>query len=477
MDFLSTAALTAFLLQAHLLVSLNAQDLVIFKSGNEVLGRILADEGDTLQFLVPSGKIPIQKGALTKIDRSRPFDRYLLYGWKLVNKKDFAQAETVYREGIRQFGDDAAQKESMVSGLLEVGRGFLSQRRYEQGREALAALLQADPENAEGRKLLDETERMCRKIRKEIGGFRRVLEETPDNDFARFHLGMRLESLGETDKAREEYLSIIKRYPQLNPKKFDGRIDYLRAFIRKHMVVSEEEAKPAQSPQAFTESLPGEWKKLREARLLIFHHNYDLAKEVAGKANEVLVKVEKELRVTSDELPYIIYIYRNHQEYAEATGMPGTAGYCEKARVIHLYQTAPRLVRSVLPHELAHATLYRRFSRLPSWLDEGIAVRYEWGANIYYSRIKRFFEKGETFPIGELFKQKASKLFGSKREIFYAQCYTLVDFLHNEVGGWDALFRFTRTVSEGKLESALKQVYGMESPQELEKRWKRYMEL
>ena len=454
-----------------------SQDLVTLKNGNQLTGRIRSQEDSRIELLLPSGTVRLLRSEIRSIDGSRPFERYLEYGQALRRKEDFKQAAEVYLEGAAKYGADPKQKGPLLTGLLESGKGLLRARRFVESRSASRRLLEMDPKSPDGRKLLIISERMCRKIEKEISGFQHALSERPENDFARYHLGLRYESLGQTDRARQEYETILKRYP-VDLKQFRGKIHLLRGFIGRHLVVSEESSAPPEAAETPRGTTSDRFGRHQSSRVAIYHYNQELAEEVAQVAEELIPKLEAEFEIAPDRRPYVIFIYRDEAEYIEATGRKGTAGYCEAARKIHLHQATPRLLRSVLPHELTHATLYRRFKGLPSWLDEGLAVRNEKGSGIYLDRVKEWMEAGTTFRFNELAKKRVLKLGAEERTVFYGQSYTLVDFLYQEHGGRDKLLRFMEAASSGKdADSTLKEIYELKGMEELEILWKSYMEL
>jgi hypothetical protein len=251
----------------------------------------------------------------------------------------------------------------------------------------------------------------------------------------------------------------------------------MRGFIKRHMVVSEEEVNAGANEKKYSKNLR-QMEGLKSPRAIIYHYNRRLALDVVKVVDKVLPRIEKEFNVPTDRLPYTIFIYRDEKEYAEATSLPGSAGYAAGPRKIHLYQTAPRMLNSVLPHELVHATLYRQYRSLPSWLDEGLAVRYEQGPGIYYDRVKQWMKDNTTYPFKEFMKKSALRLSDDNRRVFYGQAYTLVDFLYLEHGGRKGMLEFLSAISRTKnVEASLRQVYGLKALSGFEQQWRKFMEL
>jgi tetratricopeptide (TPR) repeat protein len=462
------------------------QDLILLKNGNQISGRIAEEKDGCLEVLLPGGRVRLEAASVREIDRSRPFERYVAYGKGLLAKKDYRQAEQVYLEGIGAFGGDPTKKAPLMAGLVECGRSFLQERCYEDSRRVLGRVVELEPGHVEGQEQLAAAERMCRKIRKEISGFLHILEKDPDNDFARYHVGLRYESLGETEKARAEYERILKRYP-VDLKEFNGEVHRLRGFIGRHLVVEEVTLAPA-GRKGETAASSKEFRRLKSARTIIYHYDPKLAAEAARIADELIPALEKEFDIPADDRPYLIFIYQTNEEYNDATGKEGTTGYTEGARKVHLYQTEPGLLDTVLPHELTHSTLYRRYTGLPSWLDEGLAGRNERGHGVYYDRVKLWLAEGKALPFDQLLKKDVIRLAPDERKVFYGQACTLADFLYQEYGGQkkmlELLKAFAGNASAGNTgagrkdtETALKAAYGFSQLSELETLWRKYMEL
>lgn len=472
----SSSTLVTLLASVAFLNTGAAQDLITLRNGNQLTGRIASQKESTLELLVPAGRVKLETGSIREIDQSRPFERYLTYGWSLLKKSDFPQAEIVYSEGLEKHGADAARRDALLAGLLEAGRGFLKARRYEDGRRTIGRLLEVAPDHQKGLEERATAESMCRKIRRELSGFQHLIEKQPRNDFARYHLGLRYESLGQTDKAREEYQEILRHYP-VDLDQFQGEVHRLRGFISRHLVVKEVTLTPTPRTGEPPESSEKR-QRLRTARTAIFHWSPKVARDLARIADEAIRKLEKEFEIPADERAYLVFVHRTREEYNETTGAEGTTGYSEGARKIHLYQTEPALLDAIFPHELVHATLYRRYTGLPSWLDEGLAVRYEGGHGLYYDRVKSWLAEGKVLPFDELLKKKAARLSAEDRKLFYGQAYTLVDFLYQEHGGREKMVQFLLAVSGGgEAEAGLKKVYGFSSVNELEALWRKYLEL
>ncbi len=179
-----------------------------------------------------------------------------------------------------------------------------------------------------------------------------------------------------------------------------------------------------------------------------------------------------------------IYIYKNKEEYAAKTGnAPWSRGAAILTkRTIVSYEDAPDFLESVLPHELAHL-IFRDFvgdtnSRIPLWLDEGVAMaqerlkRGELDAWIHRMiREKKWIEMKTFMEVRSL-----AKASGNQAAMFYAQAESMARFLIEDYGS--ARFAaFCRSLRDSQApEEALRKNYPKAFPdlKSFENRWVEY---
>ncbi len=131
---------------------------------------------------------------------------------------------------------------------------------------------------------------------------------------------------------------------------------------------------------------------------------------------------------------------------------------------IQLYQTAPELTESALPHELTHVRLAASphfHEGLPLWLQEGVATSAE-SEQSRASKARKFLKAvaaGEAIPVTEVFAAKTYPA-GDASDVFYAESLGIVESLVAEYGTrrfWD----FADALAGGDQEAALASVYGL----------------
>lgn len=139
--------------------------------------------------------------------------------------------------------------------------------------------------------------------------------------------------------------------------------------------------------------------------------------------------------------------------------------------------TSPRLaVNETLKHEIAHAvfaTKYPHPDRLPSWLEEGIASRYD-DAPRQQAREQLLRSWARTGRGARLTQVLESDDLRSFDENSYAAATSLVSFLLTR-GDEQALLRFGEYGQRSGWTAALQLHYGIESVQLLETQWREWL--
>jgi hypothetical protein len=135
--------------------------------------------------------------------------------------------------------------------------------------------------------------------------------------------------------------------------------------------------------------------------------------------------------------------------------------------------TSPRLaVSETLKHEIAHAVLATRYAhpnRLPSWLEEGIASRYDDEAR-RASREQLLRSWARTGRAANLALVLELDDLQSFDENSYAAATSLVSFLLTR-GDAQTLLRFGEDGQRRGWAAALQSSYGVESLQALQSQW------
>jgi hypothetical protein len=143
------------------------------------------------------------------------------------------------------------------------------------------------------------------------------------------------------------------------------------------------------------------------------------------------------------------------------------------SRRIDLRGDHPRMLSTVLPHEVTHVLLAYRFGApVPPWATEGMAVLGEPTESVrrHLLDLPGYRRDGSLWSARQLLEMDnypPTSLYGP----FYAQSVSLVDFLVRAKGG-QAFTQFVRACQQEGCTKALAAHYGW-SFQELEQNWKR----
>lgn len=172
--------------------------------------------------------------------------------------------------------------------------------------------------------------------------------------------------------------------------------------------------------------------------------------------------------------PTIIYV-----EFSGLEDSGLTWGKDSPDRTHHLMwltTSRDRAVGSTLRHEITHTVLATRFphpNRLPEWVEEGIATRYDDDARQdTRKQIVKFWVRTENFPnLAELFVASDLK---SADQHSYAMAASLVGFLL-ERGDAATVIRFAENGQRRGWDAALQSCYGISSVAELQSLWRDWL--
>jgi hypothetical protein len=143
-----------------------------------------------------------------------------------------------------------------------------------------------------------------------------------------------------------------------------------------------------------------------------------------------------------------------------------------------IYLVVPRedLLDSLLAHEIAHVVLATRYPhphRLPSWLEEGIASRYDDAdRQNTRQRIEQWFVKTGSAP--RLANVLASDNIPADDRETYAVCASVTSLLLTR-GDKQTLLRFGQLAAQTDPDRALAQCYGIRGVEELESLWRAWL--
>jgi hypothetical protein len=232
------------------------------------------------------------------------------------------------------------------------------------------------------------------------------------------------------------------------------------------------------------------WSVAETTNFRVLHRqSRDLAEQVARTAEATRLAMTRKW-FGEEPAPWNprcdIVLHTNAQDYSRATGVPPASpghstmhaeGERMLVRRIDLRCDESHMLDAVLPHETTHVVLAGRFGRhvVPRWADEGMAVLTEPRDRIerHLNNLPRHQRDRQLFPIGQLMRMPE---YPNPHFIgpFYAQSVSLVEFLSTRPGGPQRFAQFLRDGLDNGYEAALRRHYGMQSFDELERRWQEH---
>lgn len=147
-----------------------------------------------------------------------------------------------------------------------------------------------------------------------------------------------------------------------------------------------------------------------------------------------------------------------------------------KYHMLYLAMSPDRAVGSGLKHEIIHVIMATRFphpNRLPAWLEEGIASRYDDRERVTH-RHEMVLEYARTGSWPSLERILSSRNIASGDYSAYAIAESLIDFLLTR-GDKATLLNFAADVATGNVQGALHVHYDMGSIDELESTWHKWV--
>jgi len=233
------------------------------------------------------------------------------------------------------------------------------------------------------------------------------------------------------------------------------------------------------------------WKEHRSSHFIIYYNDApsDFIKSVSDTAEHYYGEITRNLGFYRTESwswdkRASIYIYNDADDYVEkskqASWSHGAAQV--KDKIIRTFPSDHGFFDSTLPHELGHI-IFREFvgfkSRIPMWMDEGVAMYQEkakrWGANRV---VKKAMKEGSLVSIPDL--TEVRRLDNSTpREyvnLFYAESASIIYYLITELGRY-RFVNFCKELKRGKrFDYALKEAYRrFENLEDLNESWVSYL--
>jgi tetratricopeptide (TPR) repeat protein len=315
----------------------------------------------------------------------------------------------------------------------------------------------------------------------------RILTFAPTNKHVLYDAGRMEEALNKVAEAANDYARAL-HLQAVNPTaEYTAR---LRRDLETELKIKDNQWKIEVEPdraKEFAKSSDGPAQTLETENFHIIHYNKELAARVGEAAEYHRTRILAELN-----LPICwpgkakIYLHRTQSEYTARTGQPEWTGGCSKFSLngfktlqveLHSWQTSPRLLKSVLPHELAHLLMAANMADpnvLPKCLHEGFAVSMEpqFRRDYFLSFLRLRLQSQDFIPLADLL-QAAS--YPRDPEFFYAEGWSLVQYL-NTLRGKEAVAGIIKQVKHaGQIQDELLRLGGASSLDDLESGWKKWI--
>jgi hypothetical protein len=215
------------------------------------------------------------------------------------------------------------------------------------------------------------------------------------------------------------------------------------------------------------------------------------AREVALECERVYAELARYWFGESSEptwsCPCDVVIHNSSSSYARA--VPGAAGTLAATTVrstggrivlrrIDVLATEPALPTS-LAHELTHLLFVNRRPDwvVPRWLDEGLALM----ADTPQKQLRHWLDcwtahrQGTALRLSELFTCQQPKTY-DQATAFYGQSLALVAYLVKEKGPPEKLVEFADRIQTVGYDVALRECYGIDGLEELNRSWQMFVE-
>ncbi len=310
----------------------------------------------------------------------------------------------------------------------------------------------------------------------------KALAIAPEHPFLLYFQGLGLQGTGHAKDAALLYLKVSERE---RPSDLEGSVSVLRKAAE--LKLSGLDPNQAEE-EVHSEVLPGKWRKITTDHFVVYHHNNKVGKAVATMAEKTYWKLFRNLGCkTHWHKRCQIYIHPSKQYFLKASSLKGWTGGSHQIiksqgalseHRIQSFQTQSGLVQSIIPHEVTHAMVAHRTryrGELPLWINEGLAMLSEPEAvREYYSRkVSENVKLNQHFRINKFVKMDEYPE-ADQVQSFYAQCYSLTNFLVKRKG----MKKFLSFVEElllapDSLDLLLKRHYRISSTAALGNLWKR----
>jgi hypothetical protein len=221
------------------------------------------------------------------------------------------------------------------------------------------------------------------------------------------------------------------------------------------------------------------WQNLTEGKVTLYWYHGDVtfARELMLAAQEALDRL-REYAAAEPEQMLKLYVYANSQDLQESMIYPQewTGGVAFTRYGIMAIGIAPEMLdwgKRAIAHELTHLVIHQvtlnPYNEMPTWLDEGLAMRSEGELSASLETyLNRAIAEDNLISVQSL--SSPFSAYSSEASLSYAQSYSLVDFLIEQYGQ-DSMHELLQTFAAGNTyDGAIEKVYGFDMDG-LDSRW------
>jgi len=213
------------------------------------------------------------------------------------------------------------------------------------------------------------------------------------------------------------------------------------------------------------------WSSLTEGKVTIYWYKADksFAQELMTVSQQALDRLAKDTGAQLEKSAKI-YIYADTQDLQGAMIFPrewtGGAAFTRYSTIaIGIAPSSLNWGKRAIAHELTHLVIHQMtlnpYNELPTWLDEGLAMRAEGPLEpAYMTFLNKAIAEGSLISVRSL--SSPFSAYTEQSALSYAQSYSLVDFLINNYGQ-SKMLELLNTFREGSsYDAALEKVYGFD---------------
>jgi len=226
-----------------------------------------------------------------------------------------------------------------------------------------------------------------------------------------------------------------------------------------------------------------QWESLTEGEVTLYWYRGDesFAADLMQAAIQALERLEQ-YTATNLEQPVELFIYASASDLQGSMIYPQewTGGVAFTRYGIMAIGISPDNIewgKRAIAHELTHLVIHQvtlnPYNEIPTWLDEGLAVRSEGPLSGSLSTYLDYAIEAEDFISVQSLSSPFSAYAG-EAALSYAESYSLVDFLI-ETRGEDKMHELLYTFREGSTyDGALKEVYSFDMDG-LDEEWREWL--